>query len=211
MTNQSAPVELSVLFRVRVAIVCSTAGRLRLFMDSCEDGSLASPFMDVTGLGSLGERAADLVTYRVRGAKVGKPTMMSGYDRLDSGVETAHVFSPLYMVPVAFPGDTRLRINSNWTCFSKLSGQAGDVAEKVLAQLKIRLAGDFVRMSAQLVFNKWTVRDLRLVHEAVTGMSFDQSNFRRRVKVMVGTGEVEDLGEKRPTTTKPAKLYRFRI
>jgi hypothetical protein len=59
-----------------------------------------------------------------------------------------------------------------------------------------------------LVGIEFTVSELRAVHEAILRVSLDPSNFRKRVCRMVKEGLVEELRTRRPTATRPARLYR---
>lgn len=60
----------------------------------------------------------------------------------------------------------------------------------------------------RLVGEEFTVSELRQVHEAVLRVSLDPSNFRKRVTRLVKEGLVEELPTRRPTATRPARLYR---
>ena len=51
--------------------------------------------------------------------------------------------------------------------------------------------------------------ELRGVHEAVVGETYDAGNFRRRFQRMVADGLIEEAPGKRVTGTKPAQVYRF--
>ena len=61
-----------------------------------------------------------------------------------------------------------------------------------------------------LVGVEFTVSELRSVHEAILRISLDPSNFRKRVCRLVKEGLVEELSTRRPTATRPARLYRVR-
>ncbi len=60
-----------------------------------------------------------------------------------------------------------------------------------------------------LVRPEFTVSELRHVHEAVCGIALDPSNFRKRVARWVAEELVEELPGRRPTATRPARLYRL--
>ena len=60
-----------------------------------------------------------------------------------------------------------------------------------------------------LVGAEFTVSELRQVHEAILRVSLDPSNFRKRVCRMVKEGMLEELSRRRPTATRPARLYRM--
>lgn len=61
----------------------------------------------------------------------------------------------------------------------------------------------------QMVGEEFTVSELRQVHEAVLRVSLDPSNFRKRVCRLVKEGRLEELPTRRPTATRPARLYRM--
>jgi len=58
-----------------------------------------------------------------------------------------------------------------------------------------------------LVGEQFTVSELRSVHEAILRVSLDPSNFRKRVCRLVKEGMVRELATRRPTATRPARLY----
>lgn len=60
-----------------------------------------------------------------------------------------------------------------------------------------------------LVGEEFTVSELRSVHEAILRVTLDPSNFRKRVCRLVKEGTVEELPSRRPTATRPARLYRL--
>ncbi len=61
----------------------------------------------------------------------------------------------------------------------------------------------------RMVGEEFTVSELRQVHEAVLRVSLDPSNFRKRVCRLVGEGVLSELPTRRPTATRPARLYRM--
>jgi len=67
---------------------------------------------------------------------------------------------------------------------------------------------DLGEVAFALVGEEFTVSELRSVHEAMLQVSLDPSNFRKRVCRLVKDGEVEELARRRPTATRPARLYR---
>ena len=61
----------------------------------------------------------------------------------------------------------------------------------------------------RMVGEEFTVSELRQVHEAVLRLSLDPSNFRKRVCRLVKEGRLIELPTRRPTATRPARLYRM--
>lgn len=61
----------------------------------------------------------------------------------------------------------------------------------------------------RMVGEEFTVSELRQVHEAVLRVSLDPSNFRKRVCRLVKEGTLVELPTRRPTATRPARLYRM--
>lgn len=77
------------------------------------------------------------------------------------------------------------------------------------ALTRIRGKIDYAPIAFELVPETFTIAELRTVHEAVKGQSYDPGNFRRRFKRMLTDGVLEPTDQKRKTGTKPALLYRF--
>lgn len=83
-----------------------------------------------------------------------------------------------------------------------------EIVDRAIAFVAAQLdAGD---VSFALVGEEFTVSELRSVHEAMLQISLDPSNFRKRVCRLVKDGAVEELSRRRPTATRPARLYRRR-
>jgi 8-oxo-dGTP diphosphatase len=61
----------------------------------------------------------------------------------------------------------------------------------------------------ELVPATFTVAELRAVHEAIKGTTYDAGNFRRRFLRLLSDGVIEAAPGKRATGTKPASVYRF--
>jgi 8-oxo-dGTP diphosphatase len=61
-----------------------------------------------------------------------------------------------------------------------------------------------------MVDERFTVSELRRVHQAVRNVELDPSNFRKRVNRWVCEGLVEELDAMRATATRPARLFRLR-
>lgn len=74
---------------------------------------------------------------------------------------------------------------------------------------RIRGKLDYCPLAFELVPETFTITELRAVHEAVKGETYDNANFRRRFKRMQTDGIIEQAPGMRQTTTRPAKVYRF--
>jgi len=74
---------------------------------------------------------------------------------------------------------------------------------------RIRQRVDRSPIAFELVPPAFTIAELRSVHEAIQGMTYDPGNFRRRFKRMQTDGVIGLAPGRRHTTTKPARVYRF--
>ncbi|MBW2523854.1 MAG: NUDIX hydrolase [Deltaproteobacteria bacterium] len=81
----------------------------------------------------------------------------------------------------------------------------------ILAMAVERIRGkvDYTPIAFELVGPTFTVAELREVHEAIKGTTYDPANFRRRFKRMQTDRIIEQAPGKRQTASKPAKVYRF--
>lgn len=81
--------------------------------------------------------------------------------------------------------------------------------ESLIIEARERLAEQVEHGGADflLVREEFTVTELRRVHEAVQNSELDPSNFRKRVSRLVSEGRVRELDRRRPTATRPARLY----
>lgn len=78
----------------------------------------------------------------------------------------------------------------------------------IIAAAHDRLKGklDYTPLALALLPERFTLRDLQAVHEAITGKSLNKPAFRRR---MIDTGWIESTGERETATSfRPAELYR---
>jgi 8-oxo-dGTP diphosphatase len=82
-----------------------------------------------------------------------------------------------------------------------------DILETALARLRGKI--DYAPIAFELVPATFTVAELRSVHEAIKGASYDPGNFRRRFLRMLTDGVLEQAPGKRATARKPAAVYRF--
>ena len=74
---------------------------------------------------------------------------------------------------------------------------------------RIRGKIDYSPVAFRLVPPTFTIAELRGVHEAVKGTTYDPGNFRRRFRRMQTDGIIELALGKRQTSRRPAKVYRF--
>jgi 8-oxo-dGTP diphosphatase len=83
-----------------------------------------------------------------------------------------------------------------------------DVDRGILDYAKMRLRAKLGYSNVGFYFlpEEFTLSDLQDVYESVIGQALDKRNFRRRV---LAAGIVEAVGSKRPTSHRPASLYRF--
>lgn len=75
---------------------------------------------------------------------------------------------------------------------------------------RVRATLDDTPIAFELVPATFTIGELRAVHEAVKGTTYDPGNFRRRFLRMQTDGIIEQAPGRRPTGTKPARIYRFK-
>ncbi len=83
-----------------------------------------------------------------------------------------------------------------------------EVDQGILEYAKVRLRAKLGYSNIGFYFlpEEFTFSDLQDVYESVIGRALDKRNFRRRV---LAAGIVEEVGSKRPTSHRPASLYRF--
>lgn len=76
-----------------------------------------------------------------------------------------------------------------------------------LAVKRLRGKLDYTRIGFALLPERFTLRDLQIVHEAILARSFNKPAFRRR---MLDKGWIEPTGERETGTGfRPAELYRL--
>lgn len=83
--------------------------------------------------------------------------------------------------------------------------------KKILTCAVERVRGkiDYSPVAFSLLPETFTVTELRAVHEAIKGVTYNSGNFRRRFKRMQTDGIIEEAPGKRHTGTRPAKVFRF--
>jgi 8-oxo-dGTP diphosphatase len=89
----------------------------------------------------------------------------------------------------------------------RLAFDHADIVRAARARLRERIESS--RIAASLVPARFTIPELRAVHETITGQPQDPGNFRRRFQQMIDAGLVEHAPGVRATASKPAALYRF--
>jgi 8-oxo-dGTP diphosphatase len=77
-----------------------------------------------------------------------------------------------------------------------------------LASRRLRAEIEDGEIAFWLVDEEFTVSELRVVHETISGTPIDPSNFRKRVVRWVGDQRLLELEARKPTATRPARLYR---
>lgn len=82
-----------------------------------------------------------------------------------------------------------------------------DILAVAVARVRERL--DDSPIAFRLVPPTFSVAELRGVHEAVKGATYDPGNFRRRFQRMLTDGLIEEAPGKRVTARRPATVYRF--
>lgn len=83
--------------------------------------------------------------------------------------------------------------------------------ERILQVALERVRGklDYSDIAYELVPDSFTIGELRSVHERIEGRKLDRGNFRRRFNRALEDGRIEQTTQLRPTSARPAKLYRF--
>lgn len=90
---------------------------------------------------------------------------------------------------------------------SKLAFDHDMILDRALERIRGKI--EYSPIGFELVPPTFTVAELRAVHEAIKGTTYDPGNFRRRFVRMKTDGVIEQAPGKRHTGTKPARVYRF--
>ena len=77
------------------------------------------------------------------------------------------------------------------------------------ARKLLRHRVDSTALIFDLVPESFTVGELGAAQEAALGLPYDAANFRRRFRRMLESGLLEPAAGRRPTRSKPAKVYRY--
>lgn len=102
---------------------------------------------------------------------------------------------------------------AGWCSVRELDARelAFDHAEIVAAGIaRLREHVERSTIAFELVPATFTIAELRAVFEVILGTPYDPGNFRRRFLRLVEDGAIEPAPGKRVTTSKPAKVYRFK-
>jgi 8-oxo-dGTP diphosphatase len=84
----------------------------------------------------------------------------------------------------------------------------GEIIDAALAHVSKYLEAH--GLAFNLVPGTFTIPELRVAHEIVTGVAQDPGNFRRKFNRMLEDGVIEKAPGKRITVSKPATVYRFK-
>lgn len=79
-----------------------------------------------------------------------------------------------------------------------------------LALQRLRGKIDYTSIAFELLPPTFTIDELRSVHKAIKGETYEVHRFRRKVKRMLEDGVMEEAPGQRTTGGRPAKVYRFR-
>jgi 8-oxo-dGTP diphosphatase len=90
----------------------------------------------------------------------------------------------------------------------KLAFDHARIVDAALA--RVREVLDRSTIAFELVPRTFTIPELRAVFDAVTGVTHDPGNFRRKFQQLLETGMVVEAPGKRITGGKPARVYAFR-
>lgn len=80
------------------------------------------------------------------------------------------------------------------------------IVQRAMTRLRDQLAREDVAL--ELVPPTFTVAELRAAYSALDGQRQDPGNFRRRFHKLLDLGRIAPAEGERPTSTRPAKVYR---
>ncbi len=147
-------------------------------------------------------------------ARVARETLAIPPDYLEQ-LYTFSIAGPVVRVIVAYSAILSAGTRSNVMRFSGASFQHVDSREGLsevergildYAKMRLRAKLGYSNIGFYFLPEEFTLSDLQDVYESVIGRDLDKRNFRRRV---LAAGIVESVGAKRPTSHRPASLYRF--
>lgn len=136
------------------------------------------------------------------------------HGRLEAALEGAAGSEPARLVPLDVPwsGEAPSRKNGGARAIDAASGAPLDLAfdhDVQLTHLVTRLRGklDYAALGFQLLPERFTLRSLQDVHEAVLGRALNKDSFRRRI---LASGLIASTGERESDVDhRPAELFRF--
>jgi 8-oxo-dGTP diphosphatase len=102
---------------------------------------------------------------------------------------------------------------AGWCSIAELGARAlaFDHAEIVAAGIaRLRERVEQSAIAFELVPPTFTIAELRAVFEVIKGAPYDPGNFRRRFLRLVEDGTIQPAPGKRVTSSRPAKVYRFK-
>jgi 8-oxo-dGTP diphosphatase len=147
-------------------------------------------------------------------ARIARETLSIPPDYLEQ-LYTFSVAGPVVQAIVAYSAilsaDTRSQMARHSGAEFRHADTLGGLSEVdrgILDYAKMRLRAKLGYSNIGFYFlpEEFTLSDLQDVYESVIGDTLDKRNFRRRV---MAAGIVEAVGAKRPTSHRPASLYRF--
>lgn len=101
--------------------------------------------------------------------------------------------------------------HAGWVSVSEVKKLAFDhreIFDRAVERIRGKL--DYSNIAFALVPETFTIPELRAVHEVIKGRAYDKGNFRRRFQRMLTDGTIAIAPGKRLTTSKPAKVYKFK-
>lgn len=100
--------------------------------------------------------------------------------------------------------------DARWWDVNSLDEKLAFDHDVILETAVLRIRGKidyFPQIAFRLLPSVFTAAEFQQVHEAVKGVTFDSSNFRKRFRRMVADGVLVGLGLKKKTAGAPAQLY----
>ena len=200
--NEMVEVELS------VRVIPFAVGRDGLEVVVCRSSEPQANASLPSGQLRQGESLSDCAE------RVARETLSIPPDYLEQ-LFTFSVAGPVVQVIVAYSAilsaDTRSNVaryaGATFNDVDALEGLS-EIDRGILDYAKMRLRAKLGYSNIGFYFlpAEFTLSDLQDVYESVIGRQLDKRNFRRRV---LAAGIVESVGAKRPTSHRPASLYRF--
>lgn len=201
--QEPEPVVAATTVKLQLVVLRVRNGRLEVLHRAKAEESLLPAFVprpDDEISGAASERAQGLVGTEVRSLQLevrGRPA---------EGLTAAYV----HLVRPGLPRTASPQPPSGWSWRDHrripMSPADKEVVDRAISFVASKLEhGD---VGFDLVGEEFTVSELRAVHESLLRVSLDPSNFRKRVCRLVKEGAVEELGRRRATATRPARLYR---
>lgn len=196
--------------RVSLRIVPLRVGvrRVEALLGGGQDGSriLEAPIHDDETVGKAASRAAreqlGLEGSAIQVATLGTPA---------SGIEVVFALAVRPPAPGRRLPKSHVASASWRSCWEPGELQSGQhvLLDAAIAQVAAQV--EHADAGFMFVHTEFTVTELRRVHECFLRTEIDPSNFRKRVSRWVDDQRVRELSRRRPTATRPARLYSVRI